>query len=93
MIHHSQSSVENCGTFCQKTSLDSFKNSLTKLLLQVQDHPPVPGIASENSLLSLLVSDRSTWGIPTNVGGRADSEEADSEDDDSEDGPVMARAE
>ena len=76
-----------------KPSLDSFKNSLTKLLLQVQDHPPVPGIASENSLLSLLVSDRSTWGIPTNVGGRADSEEADSEDDDSEDGPVMARAE
>ena len=62
----------------QKTSLVSFKSALTKFILQVPDHPPVPGIASENSLLTLLAS---TWrNSDINDGGLAASEE-DSEED------------
>ena len=40
----------------QKTSLDSFKAALTKFLLLLQDFPPVPGISSSNSLLTVLAS-------------------------------------
>ena len=61
-----------------KTSLESFKTALTKFILQVPDQPPVPGIASDNSLLTLLVS---TWRNSIHDGGRAASEEEDSEED------------
>ena len=39
----------------QKPTLNSFKSTLTKFLLTVEDHPPVPGFASQNSLLHKLV--------------------------------------
>ena len=39
-----------------KQTLNSFKSSLTKFLLTIEDHPPVPGIASQNSLLFKLAS-------------------------------------
>ena len=39
-----------------KPSTTSFKAALTKFLLTLQDHPPVPGIASHNSLLEVLAS-------------------------------------
>ena len=40
----------------QKQTLNSFKSTLTKFLLKLEDHPPVPGIASQNSLLFKLAS-------------------------------------
>ena len=40
----------------QKPTLSSFKSSLTKFLLTIEDHPPVPGFASQNSLLFKLVN-------------------------------------
>ena len=36
-----------------KPSLSSFKSSLTRYLLQLQDCPPIPGISSANSLLDI----------------------------------------
>ena len=40
----------------RKPSLDSFKTALSKYNAQFPDHPPVPGIASDNSLLTVLAS-------------------------------------
>ena len=51
-----------------KTSLPSFKNSLSKYLKQFPDQPPVPGIPSENSLLTVLML---RWRNPSNFGGPA----------------------
>ena len=36
-----------------KPSFGSFKSALTKYLLRLQDHPPVPEISSYNSILDL----------------------------------------
>ena len=36
-----------------KPSFNSFKSALTKYLLKLQDHPPVQGISSNNSILDL----------------------------------------
>ena len=54
----------------QKTSLDSFKAALTKFLLQLQDNPPVPGISSANSLLTILASGVSAHGAVEDDGVR-----------------------
>ena len=53
----------------QKTSLDSFKAALTKYLLLLQDHPPVPGISSSNSLRTILASGGSALGAVEDDGG------------------------
>ena len=54
-----------------KSSLDSFKGALTKFIMQIPDHPPVPGIASQNSLLHLLATNTTAWnsGDESTVGG------------------------
>ena len=44
-----------------KRTLDSFKAALTKYIMSVPDNPPVPGIASQNSLLHLLASNTTAW--------------------------------
>ena len=44
-----------------KPSLDSFKASLTKFIMMIPDNPPVPGIASQNSLLHLLAYNTTAW--------------------------------
>ena len=53
----------------QKTSLDSFKAALTKYLLLLQDHPPIPGISSSNSLRTILASGGSALGAVEDDGG------------------------
>ena len=44
-----------------KSSMDSFKSALTKFIMTVPDNPPVPGIASQNSLLYLLANNTTAW--------------------------------
>ena len=63
----------------RKTVL-SFKCALTKFITQFPDHPPVPGIASDNSLLSLLASDRSSTRGSTLHDGPASSDDDSDED-------------
>lgn len=58
-----------------KKSMESFKHSLSKFITQFPDQPPVPGIASDNSLLSVLVAGRSTWREPMREGGLVSSDE------------------
>ena len=41
---------------CEKQSFPSFKSALTKWMMTLQDHPPVPGIASHNSLTEVISS-------------------------------------
>ena len=55
----------------RKDSPESFKSALTKHIMLIPDHPPVPGISSQNSLLHLLASDTTTWntGDDDTVGG------------------------
>ena len=68
-----------------KATMVSFKTALSKYITQFQDHPPVPGIASDNSLLTVLVS---PWrNNSTYDGGRAAS---DGDDSAEEDGILMA---
>ena len=55
-------------------TMESFKSALTKFITQFPDHPPVPGIASDNSLLSLLTSGKYMMGSAV-YGGPAASEE------------------
>ena len=57
-----------------KRSLDAFKAALTKYIMTVPDNPPVPGIASQNSLLHLLASYNTAWnsGDDTDYGGLED---------------------
>ena len=55
----------------RKKTLSSFKSSLTKLLLLLQDCPPVPGISSSNSLLDLM-SGGTPLGAVEEDGGRED---------------------
>ena len=78
----------------KKKSLDSFKASLTKFILLPPDHPPVPGIASENSLLQLLASERAPWREQCDEilpGGRVREPSEDySEEDSDEDRHMMA---
>ena len=63
-----------------KPTLDSFKNSVSRYISQFPDHPPVPGIASDNSLLTLLSS---PWRNDAYYdGGRAASEGDDSAEED-----------
>ena len=52
-----------------KRTLDSFKAALTKFIMTVPDNPPVPGIASQNSLLHLLASNTTAWNPGVNVDG------------------------
>ena len=75
-----------------KKSLFSFKSALSKYITQVPDHPPVPGIASDNSLLCLLASDRSSWRNSQNVGGWATSYSDEDSDEDSEEDDVFLMA-
>jgi hypothetical protein len=65
----------------QKDTLSSFKSALTKFIILPPDHPPVPGIASENSLLQLLASDRATWRNLLQNGGSTPSDEDTSDED------------
>ena len=65
----------------QKDTLDSFKSALTKFIMLPPDKPPVPGIASENSLLQLLASDRATWRNLVQDGGSTPSDEDSSDED------------
>ena len=60
-----------------KKSLDSFKTAVTTFITQFPDRPPVPGITSDNSLLTLLVPGRSTWCTPIRYGGLAASDDSD----------------
>ena len=62
----------------RKGSLVSFKTALSKYITQFPDRPPVPGIASDNSLLTVLAS---PWRNTTD-GGRATSDGDDSTDED-----------
>ena len=48
----------------EKKTMDSFKCALTKLLMQLPDEPPIPGVASENSLVHLLAYHSTTDGGP-----------------------------
>ena len=66
----------------EKRTLFSFKSALSKHISQLPDLPPVPGIASDNSLLSLLGPGRSTWRDPTPTGGLAPSEDSEDSDED-----------
>ena len=56
MTIHFMSSEQNSGTSHQITSVKSFKSALTKWMMTLQDHPPVPGIASHNSLTEVISS-------------------------------------
>ena len=49
-----------------KPSLSSFKSSLSKYISMFPDHPPIPGMPSENSLLHLLILH---WRNPAQFGG------------------------
>ena len=40
----------------EKKSMDSFKISLSKLIAELPDNPPIAGVASENSLIHLLAN-------------------------------------
>ena len=73
-----------------KRSLMSFKTALSKFIQQVPDHPPVPGIASDNSLLTLLASGRYTWRNSTHYDGGLAASDDDSEDDSEDDRIQMA---
>ena len=82
-----------------KKTLDSFKIALTKFITQFPDRPPVPGITSENSLITLLVTGRSTWCTPILYGGLAasdgsdeDSVHADGSSDDESDEDILQMA-
>ena len=44
-----------------KKSLESFKTSLSKYIMMFPDHPPVPGISSQNSLLHLMAGYTTSW--------------------------------
>ena len=55
----------------RKVTLSSFKSSLTKYLLLLQDNPPVPGISSSNSILDLLPGGP-PQGVVEDEGGRED---------------------
>ena len=61
-------------TIRKKTTLDSFKASLTKYLLLLQDNPPVPGISSANSLLTVLAAGGPTLGTVEDDRGGQDEE-------------------
>ena len=56
-------------TIRRKTSLSSFKSSLTKYLLLLQDNPPIPGFSSHNSILDLQPGSASQ-GTVEDEGGR-----------------------
>ena len=57
-FHINGAKLWNCipKEICSKPTITSFKAALTKFLLTLQDHPPVPGIASHNSLTEVLSS-------------------------------------
>lgn len=77
----------------KKKSLNSFKASLTRFILLPPDHPPVPGIASENSLLQLLAKQQAPWREHcdyTTTGGRVQPSEEYSDEDSEEDRHPMA---
>ena len=77
----------------KKKTMESFKASLTKFILLPPDHPPVPGIASENSLLTLLASQRAPWrehSAYALTGGRVHTSEDDSDEDSEGDRHTMA---
>ena len=57
----------------QKPTFTSFKASLTRFLLTIQDHPPVPGIASQNSLIDLLMSGDAAQGPVEDEDGWGDT--------------------
>ena len=40
----------------EKQSFPSFKSALTKWMMTLQDHPPVPGIASQNCLIDVVLA-------------------------------------
>ena len=61
-------------TIRKKTTLDSFKASLTKYLQLLQDNPPVPGISSANSLLTVLAAGGPTLGTVEDDRGGQDEE-------------------
>ena len=56
----------------RKTGLDSFKSALTKYLLLLQDNPPIPGLASANSLLDVQPG-TSSRGVVEDDGGREEN--------------------
>ena len=56
----------------EKTSLETFKGSLTKLILRLPDNPPVPGRASQNSLLYILATDNTAGNYGELAGGLED---------------------
>ena len=53
-----------------KSPFTSFKAALTKYLLLLPDNPPVPGIASSNSLITMLASGVSAPGAVEDDGGQ-----------------------
>ena len=56
-----------------KCSMDSFKAALTKFIMMVPDNPPVPGIASQNSLLHLLAYNTTAWNSGDDTVGGVDA--------------------
>ena len=54
--------------------MESFKSALTKLVMQLPDKPPIPGVASENSLIHLLAYNRAA-GRDVDDGGLEASDE------------------
>ena len=73
----------------QKKSFATFKAALTKLTLQLPDNPPIPGIASENSLIQLLA--RRAAGPDYTEDGGSETSDGDSEEPSDEDICRMAR--
>ena len=69
-------------------TFNSFKSALTSLLLQLPDNPPIPGTASDNSLLHLLAY-RAAERDEVQYGGPEPSEE-DSDEPSDEDEHWMA---
>ena len=56
----------------QKSTLTSFKSALTKFLLTLEDHPPVSGIVSQNSLIDVLATGYNTQGYVEEEDGQGE---------------------
>ena len=59
----------------EKNSVESFKIALTKLCMQLPDNPPIPGIASQNSLIDVLAYRAADSDIATDGGLEASDED------------------
>ena len=68
----------------RKKTFNSFKSALTTLLLQLPDNPPIPGTASENSLLYLLAYRAAERDAPQHGGPEPSDEDSDEPSDEDE---------